>query len=290
MSQIELQGSGQEEILRGGLLPIFIISFNRGAFLRKVVDSYLRLDRPIQIVVHDNGSDDLDTMGVLEKLQSEGCLIYRNAPINDADQLNNIDQTVQQFFATHQKPMRYVVTDCDVDLSLAKSDALDIYDELLNRFPNVRCVGPMLRIRDIPKDYPLYNRVMNRHIEQFWGLEPEWHDTTRGRVASIQCFIDTTFALHRAGEPFYRLKLARRVYYPYEARHLDWYATEGNYGEAYFHTSSDRISHWNNKIAFQKFKETTLKFDRFIYVDEASDGTLVMKTQLIPQSPHIANI
>ena len=65
--------------------------------------------------------------------------------------------------------------------------------------------------------------MMNRHIEQFWHRQPLWAETSFGRVAYLDAPIDTTMAMHRAGEPFFRLKQSLRVYEPYEAQHLDWY-------------------------------------------------------------------
>lgn len=81
----------------------------------------------------------------------------------------------------------------------------------------------MLTIRDIPIDYPLYNEVLNRHVEQFWHRTPKWATILGQTIGYIEAPIDTTFALHRAGEPFRRLKFGVRVYYPYEAKHLDWH-------------------------------------------------------------------
>ncbi len=231
---------------RSARLPVFIISYNRGLCLRRAVDSYRRLSRNIKIIIHDNGSTDPGTIAILEELNKEGGIVVRRGAIHTPDELNNVNETIQEYFDDWAEPSRYVVTDCDIDLSIASSDALDVYDEILDRYTGVECVGPMLRIHDIPKSYPLYSRVMNRHVEQFWHREPEWVETPYGAVASIECDIDTTFALHRANEPFRRLKKARRVYHPFEAHHMDWYLTDA-YRTSYFETSSAAISHWNNK-------------------------------------------
>lgn len=97
----------------------------------------------------------------------------------------------------------------------------------------------MLRISDIPSDYPLRTRAINRHVQQFWSRKPALVETRFGPVAVLRTEIDTTLALHRAGERFRRLKKALRVYAPYEALHLDWYA---NPCESVDHRSS--VSHW----------------------------------------------
>ncbi len=171
-------------------------------------------------------SNDSDTLLILEKLEESGVKVFRYPPITSADDLNRVNETVQAYFSDLGEPGRYVVSDCDIDMSVADPRALNVYDELLNKFPQIDAVGPMLRIRDIPRTYPLFNRVMNRHIEQFWRHIPTLKETSFGKVAILQAPIDTTLALHRAGEPFHRLKSAIRVYEPFEALHLDWYLSE----------------------------------------------------------------
>ncbi|MER9639797.1 polysaccharide pyruvyl transferase family protein [Mesorhizobium sp. M0239] len=263
-------------------LPIFVISYNRGTFLRICVESYKRMKRNVAIIIHDNGSDDLETLRILDELESEGCVIYRKQKVFTQDDLNKIDETIKHYFSSWAQPSRYVVTDCDIDLSVADADTLDIYDELLDHYTSVQCVGPMIRIRDVPHDYPLFQDVMARHIEQFWHRKPEWIDTSHGRVASIEAAIDTTFALHRAGEPFSRMKTARRVYYPFEAVHLDWYLKPVDYSSStYFKTSSGSISHWNNEAADKLVTTEPMEFGDFIYVDADADGILVERTQSV---------
>jgi hypothetical protein len=253
--------------------PIFVISYNRGKFLQSAVSSYRKLNRKTAIIVHDNGSDDRETLDILDRLEEEGCLIHRGARIQSAEELNAVDGTVQSYFSNWSEPSRYVVTDCDIDLSIAHAGALDLYDELLNRFTDVECVGPMLRIRDIPRTYPLFDRVMERHISQFWSRKPEWTETSFGRVATLDCPIDTTFALHRAGEAFRRLKRSRRVYFPFEARHLDWYLdSDGMQAAPYYSTAAEDISHWSNLASHRNGTREQEGRSEFVYVDYDSGG------------------
>jgi len=258
--------------------PIFIISYNRGAFLRQAVDSYRKLDRITDIVIHDNGSDDRETVDTLSRLERDGCIVIRRSKISRAEELNNTNKTIYEYFNARRCPSNYVVTDCDVDMSISRTDALDVYEEILTLCPSVQCVGPMLRIRDIPKNYPLFAHAMNRHIEQFWHRSPDWIHTRHGPIATIECLIDTTFALHRADAPFSRQKIARRVYHPYEAKHLDWYLDPATYGQPpYFLSSSSDISHWHNKIAHHESETQKLRYEHFIYVDEDENGTPLEK-------------
>jgi hypothetical protein len=129
-------------------------------------------------------------------------------------------------------------------------------------FEDVECVGPMLTIADVPRSYPLFNRVMQRHVEQFWGREPEWAQLRNGSIAYLRCPIDTTFAVHRVGSAFRRLKHGLRVYHPYEAKHLDWYLSKEE-PTKYRETSSPEISHWDNQQELSKFADvldTTLTY------------------------------
>lgn len=256
--------------------PIFVISYNRGAWLAKVADAYRRQSLPVEIVVHDNGSDDPDTLATLDALGRDGVDVVRNPPIATADDLNAVDRTVQAYFAGRPAQVPYVVTDCDVDLSAARPEALAVYHELLERFPDAACVGPMLRISDIPRSYPLFNRVMNRHIAQFWGRSPAWTTTSFGAVAYARGLIDTTFALHRAGEAFRRKKRGLRVYHPYEARHLDWYPGPET-SEAYHRTSSPQISHWNNAEHQGVHAGDPLEAHSYVVVESDAMGNLLTR-------------
>jgi len=259
----------------GRRLPIFIISFNRGAFLRRVIESYRRQSVPVDIIVHDNGSDDPETLDCLSDLATRGIRIQRAAKIDSPDALEAGDQTIDAYFGWFRRRGRYVVTDCDIDLDPARPEALALYGELLDRFPAAECVGPMLRIADIPRRYRLFNHVMNRHIEQFWHQQPELLRTRQGDCAYIPATIDTTFAVHREGTAFRRLKRGLRVYHPFEARHLDWYPDEA--GDIYRHTSAAAISHWNNAAQFSVFAREALRFERYTIVETAADGSLALR-------------
>lgn len=260
------------------LLPVFLISYNRGALLEKAISSIRRLSRKTEIIVHDNGSDHADTLIVLDKLEKSGMKVYRHPPISHADDLNQVNDTVIDYFRFNRVSTNYVVSDCDIDMSVSSLEAIDVYEELLTKYEMVDCVGPMLRILDIPKTYPLYNHVMNRHIEQFWQHSPSFVETSYGKVAVQVCLIDTTFAIHRAGQHFRRLKPALRVYEPFEALHLDWY--EVGDAESKYHTESNsNIAHWNNKSWFDQNRDAQLKYASFKLVQRTERGELVVITQ-----------
>jgi glycosyltransferase involved in cell wall biosynthesis len=234
-------------------LPIFVISFNRGEYLSSVIGTYRKQDIDIEIIVHDNGSSDQQTLDILRQLSSEGVKIYHYSPISFPDELNNVDASLKRYTAETGYCGPYVVTDCDIDFSKTRPDALRLYLELLDIFEDTECVGPMLTIADIPRSYPLFNRVMARHIAQFWGRQPEWTKVCAGEIAYLRHRIDTTFAVHRASSTFRRLKEGIRVYHPFEAKHLDWYVSSQDQS-GYRITSSPAISHWDNESEFSRYQ------------------------------------
>jgi hypothetical protein len=258
--------------------PIFIISYNRGEYLLRAIKSYLRLKPFVQIVIHDNGSDDTLTLRILSSFeQSQSIRVVRSTrKVSHPTDLDEVNRTVQDFFSHWAEPSRYVVTDCDIDMSSVNDDALQIYGELLDQFRDAECVGPMLTIRDIAVDYPLYNDVLNRRIEQFWHQQPEWCSLSVGKIGFLRAPADTTFALHRAGEPFRPLKRGLCVYYPYEARHLDWYDTSAN--SVYSLGVAPAISHWSNSAFIEQDQHVPLRFECFTHVETDETGHLVAKT------------
>jgi glycosyltransferase involved in cell wall biosynthesis len=254
-------------------LPAFIISFNRGQMLKRTIAGLRKMNGDIEIIVHDNGSDDPETLEILYGLQFESVSVFKRSKILETDDLNNTNETVYNYFINRQSTP-YIVTDCDVDITCADQRAILVYNELLERFPTAECVGPMLRIHDIPRGYPLYARVMNRHIEQFWGKPPSWCDTSAGRTAYQFAPIDTTLAVHRAGDSFRRLKQGIRVYEPFEALHLDWYLTSHT-ADVYNLTSNPAISHWNNASEFLAHRSTPHDFSRYFIVERNNMGNLI---------------
>lgn len=261
------------------VMPIFLISYNRADVLTQAIAGLQHLKTPIDIVIHDNGSNDEYTLSTLDELERSGVRIYRSHALNHPDELNNVQNSIASYFGGSVASSEYVVSDCDIDLSSAEDDAIEVYRELLYIDDNVRCCGPMLRISDIPKEYPLYNHVMNRHIEQFWKKVPTIIDLNGRKVGVQVAFIDTTFAVHRKNEPFSRLKLGLRVYKPYEALHLDWYIS--NSKDQYHINSNSNIAHWNNHDWFEKHQNVELTYSEYNTIDFDDDGNLCVVKRII---------
>ncbi|WP_407067627.1 polysaccharide pyruvyl transferase family protein [Marilutibacter alkalisoli] len=154
-------------------LPVVLISFNRGSMLRRVVDGYRSQSIPVDIFIHDNGSDDPETCGILTQLENEGVVVFRRSKISSPKELNLVDESVQRIFQT-RPASPYAVSDCDVSIAESSPATLQVYLDVLQAMPDVECVGPMLRIDDVPSSYPLYNAMLNRHIRRFWSKEPQW--------------------------------------------------------------------------------------------------------------------
>jgi hypothetical protein len=261
-------------------VPIFVISFNRGSVLKRVIKNYRNLRGVGDIIVHDNGSFDPKTLEILYELERDGVIVYRRPAILKADDLNNTNTSVEEYFLQKKFRSNYVVSDCDIDMSISEPEALLVYGELLATHPRAMVVGPMLRIADIPPSLPLFNEVMNRHIRQFWHKKPQWTETSFGPIAFIDSAIDTTFALHRANEPFRRLKDGLRVYYPYEAWHLDWY-DEPSDGDAYHASSSSGVAHWNNAAFLRSHSFSKLRYKNFNIVVKDENGNLVSRKHTV---------
>jgi len=264
--------------------PIFIISFNRKEHLKSIINSYGKLNRKVEIIIHDNGSDDVEVLKYLKKLESEGVMVFYESKINSPEEINNISRTADAYFKT-KKASNYIVTDPDIELINVNKDLLDLYEHLLTNYPETTCVGPMLTIRDIPDDYILKNHVFDLHIKQFWGNKPE-EITWKGKSVAIQfCPIDTTFAMYRKNFIFKRLNEGIRVYCPYEAHHLDWYIcnkdkNKKEYSE-YSRKASSNVAHWNSKDYIDKFSKKEREKRKIYYVESDKDNNIIIKSEMI---------
>ncbi|MDM7831752.1 glycosyltransferase family 2 protein [Cellulomonas edaphi] len=268
-------GQGEPDLV----LPVVLISFNRGPMMRKVVEGYRRQTVPVEIFVHDNGSDDPETVEVLDELERSGVTVFRREKISSAAELNLVDESVQAIF--RDRPASpYAVSDCDVSIGESATDTLEVYLAVLDAMPTMECVGPMLRIDDVPTTYPLYSAMMNRHIGRFWSREPKLTTIAGRRVAYQEAPIDTTLAVYRAGEPYRRLAQGVRLYHPYDARHLDWYPDEH---QVAYRRSADgsTISNWSNPARERVNRFVPLEQVSYRAVEPGADGDLVVETRSV---------
>lgn len=253
-------------------LPLVLISFDRGAMLERTIRALERQTVPVEAVVHDNGSTDPATLDVLDRLEMRGTRVFRYPPITSPDELNLVDRTVTKVCGRRSRGP-YAVSDCDVSLEDSDPQAIEMYLRFLDTEPAAECVGPMLRIEDIPSDYPLFGKVINRHVEQFWHKEPLWTEALGRTVAYQWAPIDTTMAVHRGGTPFHREKSGIRVYRPFDALHLDWYSHDSS-PSGYGQRSSPAVSHWSNDEYRERHAAERPDFDEYVIVVESPPGTL----------------
>lgn len=258
-------------VCRNRPTPCFLISFNRGRFLKRAIKGLEKQSKKIEIVVHDNGSNDPTTLDILDDLQKGNTIIYRNGPIDSPDDLDRVNETVEDYFKIWAEPQRYLVSDCDIDMTDARDDAIEVFDEALNQLTDLDSVGPMLKISDIPDSYPLRNHALNLHIFQFWGEVPDWFEYGTERLAFLRCRIDTTLGLHRASEPFKRLKKSARFYAPHEARHLDWYISKDEVKASSIQEKKG-ISHWSDGNWLNDHQSVTLQYPGFFDVSRGKNS------------------
>jgi len=177
--------------------PVFVISHNSADRLRRCIAGARTLKRATEIIVHDNGSTEVATVALLAELERSGTQIARNKGVTDPA------ETIRAYFTSWSEPARYVVSDCDVDVSVGRDDMIDVFDDLLNRHRTIDAVGPVLRAQ--VAGGPGASRLTR---------------TNAGEVPVFEGSVETGFALHRAGELFRRSKRALRVGEPYHALRL----------------------------------------------------------------------
>lgn len=256
-------------------VPIFVISYNRLWQLERALESYRELGQ-VELVVHDNGSDDPDVVAYLHDLERDGVRVQWSSKIDAVDDLCSVNRTISQYFSD-RAPSEYIVTDPDIELLAGAERTLDVYRHLLRANPDVESVGPMLRIDDVPMSYPLRTTVLNWHIHQFWRHRPEVVRIREEPVAFLRCPIDTTFAMHRAGTAFRRLSRGIRLYGRYAARHLDWY-TDGEADDTYGRTSSPEVSHWGNEQFHAIHRDDALVYKEYFDVGRGSAAQVITRT------------
>ena len=281
ISSIDIRKSKIPKLFSAKKVPVFVISYNRKWQLERSLVSFRQLG-DIEIIIHDNGSDDQTTIGYLKKLERNGITINWGKKIVNADGLNNVNNSIENYFLKHPE-CNYIVTDPDIELLQGAERTLKIYNFLLDKFPDVDCVGTMLKIDDISKDYPLYNNVINRHVGQFWQHKPNIIYFNNEPLAYIRCPIDSTFSMHRSGKKFLRKSDGIRLYGQYSAKHLDWYTdTDRILGDKYLKKSNPKIAHWTNDEFYREFKDDKLRFKTYFDVEVQGSKMKVVERKLYP--------
>jgi hypothetical protein len=272
------------------LYALFIISFNRINVLKESLRTFLVLFPAESIFIIDKGSDYPPLLSFYKELSSKGVnVIYSSKMLAGADGpggLNDLYKVIDLYKGDYDY---YAVSDPDISLSGCREDILDVYAEILESSPDIKIVGPMLRIDDIPEEYPSREWCYRRHVDQFWGKQPNKIALKNGFVVFGQIAkIDSTFGLLKSTTKFQRLLTGVRVYYPYQARHLDWYITPENMTEDqiyYMNNSNELVSNWGTK----HFKSAPIHplltdKERNIFVTESVNKDIIVTTYALPRS------
>lgn len=219
-------------------IPIFIITRDRVSCLVRSMKSYRPLG-DVEIVIHDNGSTYPKMVTYLEELEQNGVKVYKHQEQEEAfgKISESVEKTIRRYFDETKNPSKYfVVTDPDIVLENPSPKTLQVYITLLEnaRMTNGSvplCVGPMLRIDDIPDHFKFKEYMQKVHYEQFWKY-PRSKALVGGEPVEYQiAWIDTTFAVYKTASPYTRLNKGLRVHEPHLARHLDWYIDTENLTE-----------------------------------------------------------
>lgn len=250
---------------------LFIISFNRVFVLKRALKSFQKFFKNQHIYIIDKGSDYTPLLEYYLELQKAGInIIYSTPMLSGADGpggLNDIHIEIDKFKDDFQF---YAVTDPDISIENCDTDFLSTLSEMLDAMPEIDIAGPMLKIDDIPEEYPAREFCFTRHVEQFWHKAPKSIFINNKDVYYQEAPIDSTFGLLRSATTFKRLLNGVRLYNPYEGLHLDWYITPDTITDDqknYMDKSNQNVSHWGARLFKEQplFSHILTKKEREIY-------------------------
>lgn len=190
-------------------VPVFIISYNRLSYLKSMV-GWLEIFGLNNIIIVDNNSTYPPLVEYLRTTPYRVERISENMGHLVVWKCGLFDDTLRQQY--------YIVTDPDVlpDKD-CPHDAVLVFYNMLQDFPDITKCGFSLKIDDLPRHFPIRDTVREMEIK-FWKKP-----TPDGE--GYFAHIDTTFALYRPGifpendTWFEGVRLAP----PYVARHMPWY-------------------------------------------------------------------
>ncbi len=210
-------------------IPVIINNFNRLEYLQQLLE-WLEWAEMKNIFILDNNSTYSPLLAFYKK--TSHTVFQLNANMGH-----------MALWKTHTfmyfKNRPYVYTDPDVvPIENCPKDAVQYFQEILEKFPEVGKVGFGLKIDDIPDHYKKKNEV-TQWESRFWIKEVEQD--------IFEAKIDTTFALYKAnmiGDA--GMVKALRTGGKYMARHLPWYIDLGKESEeeVYFKSHTTSVSSW----------------------------------------------
>ncbi len=203
-------------------LPVFLPCCDLGTQLERIAAAYRRQSVATELVLIGGGAAGLETQQAIEALQQDGVQVRVIDPGTPEQQAKSLQHVIQQYFKRWSELQRYAIASGAIDFSNTSPDAFALYDELLDCFPEVEAVGPMLRIQDLPFAHP----ALRSEIAEHWLQERSSCKTSLGTVSVVQASLIGNFALCRADGRHRPPRSGLRVHHPFDARNLAWTATE----------------------------------------------------------------
>jgi hypothetical protein len=200
-------------VCRARPLPIFILSRNNADNLRRMISSCKRQTRPTETAIYDDDSDDDNTAALLLQLEQDGIWVYRRDDNGPPELVDRLNAAIQAFFCDWAEPSRYAVAGCDADFLSGDVGCLDLYDDLLDRFPRADSVGPAFA--ELSTEHTNIETVVN------WRLPALGRGSSAASLAPRRCLIlerafDLEFSVYRAGKPLSTMMKTMRVGAPPE--------------------------------------------------------------------------
>ena len=226
--EIRISFSNQEKI---GInkIPIFILSFNRLSYLKKII-RYLEKCGYTNIYIIDNMSTFPPLIEYYKTIPYN--IIYLN------ENLGHLAFWKSKLFDKYRNNF-YVLTDPDVlPIEDCPNDFLEKFFYCLKKYPFMRKVGFSLKIDDLPSDTIFFKDIYN------W--EKQFYNYPINNSKLYYAPIDTTFALYLPDKFCKGIEYSRaiRTAYPYTARHLPWYKKINELAEEDFYYSNKKNNGW----------------------------------------------
>lgn len=194
-------------------IPIFIISYNRVSDLKKMVDILLK-DGYTNLSIIDNNSTAEEVQEYLKGIHDSRVKVFflnKNYGHRVLWDSHRFDDVIKKQY--------YVLTDPDIfPVEGCPSNYVEVFYDILQKYPQKTKVGFSLRIDDLPDEYPYKYDIIR--YESFY-----WEKRLPYKFRIYDAPIDTTFALYRPGvikkNHFYD---GIRTGDKFMARHQGWYA------------------------------------------------------------------
>jgi hypothetical protein len=243
------------------MTPIFIVSFNRLTFLRKMVTRLLEMGQQ-RIIIVDNGSTYEPLLQYYEEIYKEIELLRMGRNYGYAVMKRIFrDPAFNRNYQLNQE--NFIYSDDDiVPIEECPSDFIEKFNAVLAKYNRAAKVGFGLKINDIPDSFKCKSNVV-KVMETYCREEEKIHDDQIG-IDLYPVPIDTTLACGRAGvEPGWTMH-ALRMGFPYLARHLPWYINSESLSEEdqyYMKVAGIKDTHFPHRWGLEHMLKGVNRYD-----------------------------